>query len=86
MKALTIRGIEPDVAEKLRQESAKHGKSINQFALECFKKSLGLEKEKAFTKRYDDLDDLFGKWSEQEYQAVQGKIDQERIVDEELWR
>jgi len=85
MKAITIRGIEPIVAEKLKQTAAKHNKSLNQLVLEFIKKNLGMEKEKKYSRDYDDLDHLFGSWDEKEFNAVQKKITQERQIDQELW-
>lgn len=32
------------------------------------------------------MDHLFGIWSEDEFRAVQGKIDSERKIDKELWQ
>jgi hypothetical protein len=86
MKAVTIRGVEPEVAEKLKTTAEKQGKSINQLVLECIKKSLHLEKEKEYSREYTDLDDLFGSWSEDEFNDIQGKINRERYIDQELWK
>ena len=85
MKAITIRGIDPNVDTRLKQTALEQGKSVNQLILEIIRKSLGMEKEKTFSREYSDLDDLFGQWNDEEYKAVQGKIDQERIIDWELW-
>ena len=46
MKAITIRGVEPEVADKLKSSAAEQGKSINQLTLEIVKEGLGLKKEK----------------------------------------
>jgi len=35
---------------------------------------------------HDDLDHLFGRWDEEAFQRIQGRIDAERQVDDELWR
>jgi len=86
MKAVTIRGVEPEVADKLKLAAAKQGKSINQLALEIVKEGLGLKKEKKFSREYDDLDYLFGSWSDDEFRKIHTKIDQERQVDQELWK
>ena len=85
MKAITIRGIDPELDEKLKSVSSKQGKSINQLILEILKKSLGLEKTKKYTTEYDDLDDLFGVWTDDEFNGISGKIIQERQIDPELW-
>ena len=85
MKAITIRGVEPAVAEKLKLTAAKQNKSLNQLVLEFIKKSLGMEKEKKYSRNYDDLDHLFGSWDEKEFDAIQKKINQERQIDQDLW-
>ena len=85
MKAITIRGIEPEVAEKLKQTADRQGKSTNKLILEMIRKELGFEKEKQFSRKYDDLDALFGRWSEAEYREISSKIEQERNIDPELW-
>jgi Arc/MetJ family transcription regulator len=33
-----------------------------------------------------ELAKLFGSWSEEEYRQIQGAIDEERRIDEELWK
>lgn len=86
MKAVTIRGVEPEVADKLKLTAAEQGKSINQLALEIVKEGLGLKKERKFSREYNDLDHLFGSWSEDEFREIHTKIDQERQVDQELWK
>lgn len=85
MKAVTIRGVGPEVAEKLRSKAAREGKSINQLTLEIIKAGLGLKKEKQYSREYDDLDDLFGRWTEEEYHEIKANIDQTRRIDQELW-
>ncbi len=46
MKAITIRGIEPDVAVKLKGIAAKEDKSINQLLLDLIQIQVGIKKEK----------------------------------------
>lgn len=85
MKAVTIRGINPEVSEKLKLKAAEQGKSINQLTIEIIKESLGLKKEKIYSREYDDLDDLFGRWSEDEFKEISAKITKERQIDQNLW-
>ncbi|MCF8112023.1 MAG: antitoxin [Desulfobacteraceae bacterium] len=85
MKAITLRGIDPETSEKLKQEAEKQGKSTNRLILEMIRKELGIEKEKTYSRKYSDLDDLFGRWSEDEFREITGKIEQERRIDPELW-
>ena len=86
MKAISIRGLEPQVAEKLKTAAQKKSQSVNQFVIETIKEKLGMKKKLKYTRIHDDLDHLFGKWSEKEFSIIQGKIDNERKIDPELWK
>lgn len=85
MSSLSIRGVDKQLSGILKQQAHAAEKSVNQFVLETLRKRVGLEKEKRFTREYDDLDKLFGKWSEVEFNRIQGKINSERRIDDELW-
>ena len=85
MKTMTLRGIEPSLADKLKDVAKQEGKSVNQVVLDSLKKYYGLEKEKKFTKIHHDMDHLFGRWSQAEFETIQGRIDAERKIDPELW-
>ena len=86
MKSITVRGLDDLTAENLRREAEREGKSVNQFVLDTLKERLGMKKEKRFTVVHHDMDHLFGRWSEKEFEQIQRKIDSEREIDEELWR
>ena len=86
MKAITLRGLKPLVMDNLKKESKNSGKSINQYVLDLIHRQLGMEKQKKYTLEHNDLDGLFGKWTENEFDSIQNKIDSERIIDEELWK
>jgi predicted DNA-binding protein len=86
MKAMTIRGIDKEISQRLKTLSAKQGKSVNQLTVEIIKQSLGLVKERKFTREYDDLDDLFGRWKDAEFKEISAKLAKERQIDQELWQ
>ncbi len=86
MSNLSIRGIDPDLAAMLKQQAQASGKSVNQLALDALKEYTGLHKKKLFTQEYHDLNFLFGQWSDSEFQKIQGKIDNESQIDDELWQ
>ena len=86
MKAVTIRGVDADVAEKLKAYAKAQGKSINQVILDILKTGVGLKKDKTYSREYDDLDDLFGRWSEDEFNDISARIEQGRQIDPEMWR
>ena len=85
MKVITIRGVEPILAAKLKQAAKERGKSVNQFIIEMLKENFGLQKKKKYTVLHHDLDHLFGRWTEKEFDYIQSKIDSERKTDKELW-
>jgi predicted CopG family antitoxin len=86
MKAITIRGIDATVSEKLKQTAKKEGKSINQLVLDLIRQNVGMQKKKKFTRQYDDLDHLFGKWSGAEFEKIKSLIENQRKIDPELWQ
>ena len=86
MKAITIRGIDSSVFEKLKEVAKKEGKSVNQLVLDLIRQNIGMQKKPKFTNRYNDLDTLFGKWSHAEFEGIQGCIDSQRKIDLELWQ
>jgi len=86
MRSLSIRGVDDRLATLLKREAAAGHKSVNQLVLETLRERVGLDKKKRFTEEYHELDHLFGRWSEEEYSLIQGKVDAERRIDEELWK
>lgn len=83
---MSLRGIDSELAQKLNQAAKAQGKSVNQIVLETIQKYFGMCKENRYIRTHDDLDHLFGRWSQKEFEQIQGKIDQERTIDPELWR
>jgi len=86
MGSLSVRGVDEELADRLKRQARESGKSVNQHVVEVLRKSVGLDKEKRFTRVHTDLDRFFGSWSEAEFKRIQGKIDSERRVDKELWK
>jgi len=85
MKAITIRGVDASVSSKLKQVAKNENKSVNKLVLDMIKQNIGMQKRKKYTKKYNDLDHLFGKWTDAEFDKVQGIIDSQRKIDRELW-
>jgi hypothetical protein len=86
MKSIIIRDIEPAIADKLKMEAKLEGKSVNQFIKDIIKNQIGFGGKKKYSILHHDLDHLFGRWDENEFKQIQGKIDLERKIDEELWK
>ena len=86
MSNLSIRGIDADLATTLKQQAQASGLSVNQLVLDVLKEHTGLHKKKHFTQKYHDLDFLFDQWTDSEFHQIQGKIDNESQIDDELWK
>ncbi len=86
MKTVTLRGVDSDLADKLKATAKSQGKSINQLAIDLMKEGLGLSKAKKFSRRYTDLDHLFGKWSDEDFNTISKTIVHNRCIDPELWK
>jgi len=78
MKAITILCIDSSVFLKLKQVAKNKKKSVNQLVLDMIKQNIGMQKKKKYTKKYDDLDHLFGIWTDAEFNKIQGIIDGQR--------
>lgn len=74
MGPISIQGVDEQLSALLKQQAAKARTSVNQFILDTLNKHVGLAKEKKFTEEYDDLDHLFGSWSEEEFSEIQGAV------------
>ena len=83
METISIQGVDEQLSALLKQQAAKARTSVNQFILDTLKKHVGLEQEKEAI--WDDLDHLFGSWSEEEFTTIQGTISSARQIDPELW-
>jgi hypothetical protein len=84
MNRLTIRGIEDEIFDKCKELAKDYGKSLNQFILELLKEQTDIKID-TDTIEYHNLDHLFGIWSEEEYKAIERKIDSGRKIDKEMW-
>lgn len=86
MSTLSIHGLDKNLSEQLKKTAHAKQKSVNQFVIDVLKLNLGLAKQKRFTQRFDDLDQLFGSWSNESFNLIKEKIDSERQIDDELWK
>lgn len=82
MKQITIRNVSSPLAERLKQERAITGKSLNQLVLDLLHQSLGMTSDR----RYDNgLGALAGTWSDQEHEEFEKNTEVFEQIDEELW-
>jgi len=86
MKAITVRGLDEAMSRELKAHAKREKKSVNQFILDVIRRSLGMVKEKKYTRQHNDLDHLFGAWTDEEFSAIEGAINKRRKIDSELWQ
>jgi ribosomal protein S24E len=85
MKSMTIRGIDPELDKALKTKAAECQSSVNQLVIDALKAHFGLQKPQKYTKRYHDLDELFGCWDEGTFQQMETALQEQRQIDPELW-
>jgi hypothetical protein len=85
LKTLSLRGIDGELAEKLRKAAEKTGGSLNKTVLEILRKSLGLSSERR-EKVFHDLDDLAGTWSDEDWKKFKKATKHFEGIDKDLWK
>jgi len=85
MKAITLRGIPPDVARKIQERADRLRLSLNAVVIQMLEEALGTTRPKQ-ARCHDDLDFLAGTWSEQEAEEFDAAVADQRRIDPEVWK
>ena len=85
MKTITIRGIDQELSKRIKDESKKRKKSINQIALKILRSALGLGDNQVF-RTHNDLDLLAGTWTEKDTNLFFNTVEEMNEIDMELWK
>lgn len=83
MRQITIRGLEPEVEQKIRQMASDNHISINQVLKEIIYKEFGKGKRKP---RGASLREIAGGWSQEMADEFNLAIQFCEQIDEEMWR
>lgn len=83
MQQITIRGLAPEVEQKIRQIASDNHMSINQVLKEIIHKEFGLGKRKP---RGATLRQLAGGWDQERADEFELAIQPCQQIDEEMWR
>ena len=86
MKQLTVRGVDPQLEFRLKQEAQRRGLSMNRTVLAMLRQTLGLAHAEGKPREYHDLDHLAGKWSKEEADAFDKTLKEIRRIDPEIWK
>ena len=84
MKQLTVRGFEPELADRIRKLADTEGISLNKAIIKILRKGTGLDTDTGTIG--DSLDHLIGAWTDEEAEAFNRSIDYFEVVDEEDWQ
>lgn len=84
MSTITIRGLDEVVAKRLKQMAASSRLSVNKLVVKIIETSVFSYKRRERT--YDDLDFLFGKWSQKESEQLIRNIQSQRKIEDEIWK
>ena len=85
MTTMTLRGIDENTAEALKERARREGTSVNAVTLRSLRESLGLDKRKRNV-IYNDLDHLAGTWSREQAAEFERNTAVFEKVDEEIWK
>jgi hypothetical protein len=84
---ITLRGIDPKLAEALTRLAKAEGISLNKAALKLLHRAAGVAPEaKTKTLIGSDLDHLFGTWKAPEADAFLDSIRSCEQIDAEFWK
>jgi len=87
VKSILLRGLDENLFNEIKKKAKKESLSMNKYMILLLEENLGFAvKHKKEQVKYDDLKNLFGKWSSKEYQVFSENVKKQRIIDEELWK
>jgi hypothetical protein len=85
MTALTIRKIPIPVEKAIREKAAREHVSLNKAVVGMLEESV-TGKQKTQSRRYHDLDWLYGTWNKKQSGDFQKRLAETRKIDPELWQ
>ena len=86
MKQLTVRGVDPQLEFRLKQEAHRRGLSMNRTVLAMLRQAAGISNAETKPREYHDLDHLMGKWTEQEAREFDKALKEMRRIEPEIWQ
>ncbi len=84
MKAVTLRGIPPEVERVIRRKADESGASVNRVVIDLLEEAVGAGKRRKKILHHD-LDALAGAWSREEAARFARALAAERKIDPGLW-
>ena len=85
MTALTIRHIPSPVEKAIRRKATREHVSLNKAVVGMLEESV-TGKQKTQSRRYHDLDWLYGTWNRKQSDSFRKHLAETRKIDPELWQ
>ena len=85
MTQINLRGLDPDMEQKIRRMARNSGKSLNRVIQDMIYHYTGFKK-KAKRAPAESLRELAGGWSEKDAIKFQEAIKSSEQIDEEMWK
>ena len=85
MKAISVRGVPPEVARVIRRKADETGESVNRIVIRLLEEGAGTGKKRKPVLHHD-LDGLIGAWSREEARSFNRALEDQRKIDPELWK
>ena len=77
----TLRNIPAHLDELIRLKARQQNKSLNEVAIQALMQAFGLQEEST---KHRDLSDIAGTWQEDD--QIEKVLQEQRMLDPELWR
>jgi hypothetical protein len=82
---ITLRGVDPALARRIRQVAQEEGLSLSKAALRILRRGAGIAKEGPRQRIGHQLDAFFGTWNAQEARQLLESIESYEQVDDAFW-
>ncbi|MDZ4846513.1 MAG: hypothetical protein SH857_13300 [Chitinophagales bacterium] len=84
-KSITIKNLDHDLFQKLKEEAKKQGKDVNALLVQLLANFFDIKpNRKKGSKK--ELKDLAGTWNKKEYREFMDNTADLRQIDEQLWK
>jgi hypothetical protein len=85
MSQITIRGMDPELEQKIRTKASQSGKSLNNVIIEMISAQTGIKGKKK-NPHAESLLKLAGGWSKKDADDFNKSIKSCEQIDEEMWK
>ena len=86
MRQLTVRGFDPELAERISRLAQREGISLNQAVLRLLRRGAGLADEQGSIDTVgSSLDHFIGSWTREQADEMDRALEDLESIDESMW-